>query len=214
MLLQIPNSPLANSPARVEWFARNPSVVKYFLIIYSITACLLATQFSWGEALFFLHLGLIVMVYEKFLPLFKIPLRHFPYFKSFVIAYVWSMATCYPAVKMSGASYWHCIHLFVFIWCLTMVFDMRDFSRDQQEKLKTLIALWGIKASKLLVVLVFFFNLILLHLFLIEDNVWVSVLTGFIFMFLVIKVRDDISDLYLIFGIDSLMVMKLLYLVK
>lgn len=95
-----------------------------------------------------------------------------------------------------------------------MVFDMRDFSRDQQEKLKTLIALWGIKASKLLVVLVFFFNLILLHLFLIEDNVWVSVLTGFIFMFLVIKVRDDISDLYLIFGIDSLMVMKLLYLVK
>ena len=198
---------------RAVWFENKKKIIKLTFFIYVFTLIFLVMKLALSEILFYLHLGLLVVIYEVQVIKLKVSLRKIPYLKSFIISYVWVMATCFIPVYSSDAHPIYYLECFLFIWVLTMAFDIRDENYDHQQGLKTFIGLWGARKNKVFITLVFTFNLILLHAFLIPKSFIASLSILTFFLVMIFKIRDQISDYYLIFGIDSIIMMKLLYLI-
>ncbi|HET7818843.1 MAG TPA: UbiA family prenyltransferase [Bacteroidia bacterium] len=94
-----------------------------------------------------------------------IRLRDLPFLKIFIISFVWSYCTILLPVTYSNIAFDR-LHLFLmlmerflFIFAITIPFDIRDIEVDKQNRLKTLPLILGVKNSWLL-------SYILLSLFL------------------------------------------------
>lgn len=122
--------------------------------------------------------------------------REIPYLKIFMIAFVWSAATILLPVIQSGNTYWdeHVIQMFferfLFIFAITIPFDIRDIEADRQGGLKTLPLLLNEKRSMIVsyLSLLIFFIISFFHYRL--HNHWfiiwalgISAFTTFIFLY-------------------------------
>lgn len=212
-ILQSPlhNTRRPNSP-RTDWYNKYHQHLKPFIIVELIALTIMCFFFTWGELIFFAHLGLLVLAYDTIFAFIKFPLRQIPYLKSVIIAYVWAMATTFPAVSIAEASPIYIVECFVFIWCLTVVFDLRDISIDKAVGLRTIISLIGEQPIRFLLAIIFLADAFYTSHILFAGGWWVAIISTVFYIAGVFTVKDKVSDYFLVFGIDSLILLRLCYL--
>lgn len=115
----------------------------------------------------FLVSGFIALLYS--LPvkgwLARFSLRRLPFFKTFILALVWSSITVFiPAVHISSVPGYEIIQIFagrfIFIFSLALLFDIRDIEADQSAGIKTIPVVFGETLTRRLsVILLFLFPL-------------------------------------------------------
>ena len=173
LITVITNKEALNSDKH-KWVLKN-STLFYWLIILSVAGFLWALINADKDVLITLApIALLTIFYS--LPIFKnkksiFRLREIPCLKIFLISFVWSAATIFLPIIQSGK--YHdkeniiamLAERFLFVFAITIPFDIRDMKADKMENLKTIPLLIGKKNALLLanIVLYSFTFLCLLH---------------------------------------------------
>ncbi len=169
-LITILTNPLALEGDKHRW-VKNHKTAFYFLVLVSMIGFICAALLAKKTVLLFLApIGLITLLYS--LPLFKsrgnyLRLREIPFLKIFLIAFVWSTTTILLPLIESGNPYnkahilFMLIERFLFIFAITVPFDIRDIIHDKQVGLKTFPVIIGEKRSILFAnIALFLFSLL------------------------------------------------------
>ncbi|KAA3440652.1 UbiA prenyltransferase family protein [Rufibacter hautae] len=149
------NVPLST---RTKWVRKN----RLELIFISVASALCVVYLYWTAIFelnfwFMLHLFVVAGLYS--VPVVPegdgyIPLRDIPFLKVFLIAYVWSAITVQlPLMEMgrdlfSGNSFILFLRRFLFLFSLTLVFDIRDVHKDKLTQTVTFPTKWGVQNTK------------------------------------------------------------------
>lgn len=141
---------------KFSWIARNLKLF-YFIVFSSVAGFIIAACFAkWSVLITLFPLGALTFlysfpVYKKGIKIFR--LREVPLAKIFIISLVWS-ATCVllPVVQANlHTEPWLLLLLicerFLFVFAITVPFDIRDMESDQKSNLKTLPLLVGERTS-------------------------------------------------------------------
>ncbi|HXD94135.1 MAG TPA: UbiA family prenyltransferase [Bacteroidia bacterium] len=154
---------------------RNNITAFYILMIFSVIGFLGALVFAKTEVIVtLLPIGLITIFYS--LPIFKsnqklFRLREISILKIFLISTIWALSTILLPVIQSG-SYFDSTNVllmiterFLFVFAITIPFDIRDIESDKNAGLKTIPLLIGEKKATQLAMfsLVLFTVLCLVH---------------------------------------------------
>jgi hypothetical protein len=139
--------------------------------------------------------GLIAVVSVWYvLPVVKKPLRDVPYIKTILIAVVWSFMLIY--VPMGGIvenKMWPSLTGFLFIYGITVPFDIRDLKYDEVEK-RTLPMVIGMRSSKILslvFVTVFYVYIAKINVNILESLLFVGSYLIYVGLILGITPRSD-----------------------
>ena len=224
LLIKPGHNLLANSTQhlRQQWFIANKKLI-LMMITFSLAIVVSLSFFiSFNDLLIFSHLFVLVLFYEK-IGHFKFKelkfikeLRGVPYLKSLLISYVWAASCSMPQIveilfkrPLGVTDYLVGIESFCFILALTIPFDIRDFEYDQKLKLKTLVHLMGIKKTKVICMLLM---LLSLSITLNSHTTFYPVvgLILVIYSYILLKAKSSLHDYYFFFGLDSLIILKLL----
>jgi 4-hydroxybenzoate polyprenyltransferase len=157
-----------------NWVSRNRTLF-YLLVAVSVIGFLISVALAKRVVLITLApIALVTIFYS--LPVFKnatniFRLREIPALKIFLIAFVWSAATILLPIIQSGVIYneWHVLLMFIerflFVFAITIPFDIRDMRADARSGLKTIPLLIG-KTRAIMVAngsLILFLILSILH---------------------------------------------------
>ncbi|MFB9863246.1 UbiA family prenyltransferase [Rufibacter immobilis] len=165
------NQEVAVSP-RTQWIRNN----RLELIFIAIGSAMCVIYLYWTALFdlsfwFLLHLIVVAGLYsiavvpegDRY-----IPLRDIPFLKVFLIAYVWSAVTVQlPLMEVdrdlfSGNNLILFVRRFLFIFSLTLVFDIRDVHKDKLTNTVTFPTKWGVQKTKWLALFTLFLFAILL----------------------------------------------------
>jgi len=155
-LVTVIKNPQALNDEKHKW-VKNHLLAFYILVAASVAGFALAVCFAKKEVLITLFpIGLLTLLYS--MPLLKIKknvfrLREIPLAKIFVISLVWSGATILLPVIESGRVFetGHVLLLlierFIFVFAITVPFDVRDMNSDRESNLKTIPLMLGEKKA-------------------------------------------------------------------
>lgn len=135
----------------------------------------------------------------------KLRLRDLNWIKIFLIAIVWAYVTVILPIAEVRNIIWSDLFIFIeraiFIFMITLPFDIRDLKVDQYNKVKTIPAVYGISFTMKLVVGCFIFLLLLAvanYLLIPESPIyfaayglWLSLISTYIFIRISINKTDD-----------------------
>lgn len=215
---------------RQEWFLKYK---KFFFVLISSSLVIVASlSFYLSKIDFFIfsHLFILVLFYEKndffkFISFKRTKgikeikgIRSVAYLKSPLIAYVWATTCCFPQILQQQTIHTLGVQAFLiwaesfsFILALTIPFDIRDSEHDKKYQLKTLMHLLGIKKVKILCIGLMTFSLSVSLVFH-NANVMASMLILVMYCYFLIKAKSSLHDYYFFFGLDSLIILKLLFI--
>jgi 4-hydroxybenzoate polyprenyltransferase len=173
-LITVITNPLALESDKHKWVKDNRKFF-YSIVIISLTGFIISIALAKREVICTLApIALITLFYS--LPLFKhdiflFRLREIPLLKIFLISFVWSAITILLPIIQSGLPYdrMHVtlmfIERFLFIFAITIPFDIRDIAIDQPSGLKTIPILLGEKRSLIMsnMALILFIGLCVFH---------------------------------------------------
>ncbi len=143
---------------RLHWIRENKLLLQtivmgsILLVLYLYYTALFTLNF-W----FILHLGVVAGLYSvPFIPDREgnIPLRDVPLLKVFLIAYVWSAITVQLPLMEASHDLFKADSLllfarrFLFLFALTLVFDIRDVEKDTRFGTVTFPVKWGVTRTK------------------------------------------------------------------
>jgi 4-hydroxybenzoate polyprenyltransferase len=153
-----------------KWVKNNLNLF-YLLVFASIAGFICVSFLAKKEVLIALApIALITVfysipIYGKKINIFR--LRDIPYIKIFLISFVWSASTILLPIIQSGLAFnkAHVIIMlterFLFVFAITIPFDIRDIQADKQSGIKTIPLLFDKNKSMILsYVLLFIFFLI------------------------------------------------------
>ncbi|WP_048922332.1 UbiA prenyltransferase family protein [Rufibacter radiotolerans] len=143
---------------RAAWIQKN----RLELIFLSLGSALSVLFLYWTAIFdlnfwFLLHLVVVAGLYSvAIVPEGDryIPLRDIPLLKVFLIAYVWSAVTVQLPLMEAGRDLFAGENLliflrrFLFLFALTLVFDIRDLYKDKQSGTLTFPGKWGVLKTK------------------------------------------------------------------
>lgn len=141
---------------RHSWIKKYPKRF-YFIVFFSILGFLVSILLAKEKVLIALApIGLLTIFYS--LSFFKklkyvFRLREIPFLKIFLISFVWSIVTILLPIIQSNNNYDNkhillmLIERFIFVFAITIPFDIRDISDDRASGLKTIPILIGQKKS-------------------------------------------------------------------
>lgn len=142
----------ALSEEKFSWIAKNLKLF-YFIFFSSVIGFIIAACFAkWTVLVTLFPLGAITFlysfpVYKKGKTIFR--LRELPFIKIFIISIVWSLTSIMlPAVEASvnlrsGNIALMMVERFLFVFAITIPFDIRDMESDRKSGLKTLPLIVG-----------------------------------------------------------------------
>lgn len=193
-------------------------LIFYFNASFSAVASIFLLLFSSENTLFQLIPAFILGVLYIIPILGKYRLRDFPFVKLFVVALVWAWATVYLPFVNDLKDYKNLSPFFIerllFIFAITLPFDIRDLELDKIEKVKTLSASLGATYTiSLSMTLLIAWAVLAFNLY--EKN-WTLFLGGFGIAFLVfrlnyIKIKDSYFGIILDGSILLLAMMALFF---
>lgn len=204
------------------------SKFRHHIIIYAVLAGIGGTICFWYVSLA-VQLSLIIPAIISLgyvIPFLsgKKRLRDFNHIKIFLIAIVWSWVTVFlPALelgKLLEAGTWLMgIERCLFIFAITLPFDIRDLKVDTHSKVKTIPAVIGIKRTKLLglgvLVTASLLSALLSYLGYYDQHVLLGLLLSYVSTWFFIRYADRIHHDYFFTGlIDGTMILQfaLIYL--
>lgn len=158
--------------------------IKIELFLYIIIIVAHMAYMPHKEILFLLHLAFISVLYNFPYSRLKIRARQLPYIKIFLISYVWaSISIIYPWVQSHGFTIppKHVLFLFLahllFIYSITIPFDIRDYENDRKKYLRTIPHLLGIYWAKISAILaICAFAIIIISI--LGTNLWIMAFVG------------------------------------
>ena len=169
---------------------------------------------------------IISFFYSRGHVLFKnIQIRNKGFLKCLSIAWVWVIVSAMaPLVVQSNGQinlnpfsnyiFMHLLQLFIFILILAILFDIKDLNRDQDEKVKTLVAKYGIKPTiyKFIIPLVLMYLWVSLFLFFRLEQPFIYLLIPFFIIFLIFLITYQVQKRLAIHEnillIDGLIILK------
>ena len=220
---------------RSEWYNKHKKNIYTRQVIYTFIVFFIAFfKFKIFDLLtssncLFWMLILVTLFFTSFyylptiLPQKKNIIRTSGYLKSISIAWVWTVVTCVIPIWLSGKfnlmivgfTFWfHLIQLFLFIFILAVLFDIKDINRDQQELTNTIVVKIGKDKIRTRIILpVLFLSSILAVIeFQILNESLLLLLPQLALVVLVYWVSNLIIDIrsifYNILLIDGLMIIK------
>ncbi len=147
------------------------------------------------------------------------------YLKSISIAWVWAIATCVIPIWLLGKfnlmvaniPFWfHFIQLFLFIFILAVLFDVKDINRDKQELVNTIAVKMGkdeIPKKIVLPILIICAIIAIVETYLIDEPIlvlWTQLLLMVLIYWVSKLIMGIRSILYNIILIDGLMIIKVI----
>jgi len=173
-LITIITNPKALEDDKHSWVKKNLKSF-YILVAVSIIGFVITAFLAKKIVLItLLPFGIITLFYS--LPVFKTKrtifrLREIPCLKIFLIAFVWAATTILLPILQLGNSYnrWHIITMmlerFIFVFAITIPFDIRDMKSDEKTGLQTIPLIIGEKKSILVanIYLLLFLVLCIFH---------------------------------------------------
>ena len=167
------------------------------------------------------HLALISMLYS--LPVVPGPkgwvlLRNIPLLKLFLIAYVWACVTVWLPLLAAGwdirsGEGWHLFALrFLFIFPLTIIFDIRDVDKDQATETLTLPRLVGVGRAKGIAWLILLAYLVLVSLTLSGSHRVALILCGWVYGVVIGLAHKSRSEYFYALAADGMLVLPMVVL--
>lgn len=148
------------TPGKMGWFLKHRYVLYPLLGLNLIVLIGVFPYHSGPQSLFFLHLGVISILYnvpDRLANTSYRSIRSIPLLKVFLIAYVWAaIGVFYPGLLSGRADdevYTLFFLFFSFIIAITLPFDIRDYAPDQNRSLLTVPGVMGIGPTKWLAML-------------------------------------------------------------
>lgn len=156
------------------------------------------------------------------LPIFKnkFRLRDFNYIKIFLIAIVWAYITVTIPILSGGEnslSYYTIalisLERMLFVFAITIPFDIRDYEIDKEANVNTLVHKFGIEGSKKLSIVLVFFSLLINFTLrsngVISDGVYLQLLIFYILLIFIIIYASKYKSDYLYSGVlDGTMILS------
>ncbi|MCO5231841.1 MAG: UbiA family prenyltransferase [Chitinophagales bacterium] len=154
------------------WMDEHKYVVKLCLVLSVVVGGIATFKANIEGVVVLFCLGIISFLYNVNIPIGNkiLTIRRIPFAKIFLIAIVWaSMAVVLPWVEKYGWSWdMKMIQLFfiqfLFIFIITLPFDINDVEVDKEVGVNTIPILIGIKKSKILLTILTFVYLFVLFL--------------------------------------------------
>ena len=182
----------------------------YFLILLILLSHLLYLNFY--TIAYLAHLGLISTLYnvpEKSYKKSIFPLRSIPFLKVFLISYVWaSISALLPVIShggsISGQAMLIFLMQFLFIFSITLPFDIRDFTADYKKHIITTPHAIGMKATKMLS---WFSILLFASIFIYMTGTWIIMILTAIVGSLIFFSTPKKKDHYFTFFMDGTIVL-------
>lgn len=142
----------------------------------------------------------------------KIRLRDFPFIKIFLIALIWALVcVILPAAEsefqMANANLWKLfIAHFLFIFAITIPFDIRDLEYDRSVDVKTIPLVFGVGKSLIISIAMLITATIIYLSFDLNFNArFATTITMFISSIFILNAYERKHDLYYLFWMDGLM---------
>jgi 4-hydroxybenzoate polyprenyltransferase len=205
-----------------QWKQNHAIMIKFLLLGCGLILLWSIQFFSFITLLFIAHLGIISILYvlpirykNKFYSLRNIPLA-----KIFFLSYVWaSLTVIVPFLDNDLLSNIKVIQLFIerflFVFAITIPFDVRDLLRDKKESLKTLPISFGICRS-LQLSRVFLISFVVISF--VTDGISYVSLTRVICATIAFVMLDKINlknkDNFYLIGLDGLLILYFVLLVS
>ena len=147
--------------ARHRWLVAHHRPLWVLCVVSALVLGVMALGMGWQAWLLLGHLGVLSLAYSvPFLPHatgVKRPLRGLPGLKIFLIAYVWAVATVGLPALLAGVPLFapHTLALMaergLFIFALTLPFDVRDMAGDRAAGVLTLPHVLGERGTAFLI---------------------------------------------------------------
>ena len=201
--------------ARKDWLTKNKTAI-YLLMLFSITmAIYMAVNFKLNTqiAIFFTAAASI---------LYPFGLRKIPFAKIFIISFVWMGSTMLLLVLENNISIsqnviLHLVARFLFVFAITIPFDIRDLKYDAQT-LRTIPLFFGAARARFIAVFVLFISGIIsifqyFDLGLIFPNLLALILLYLAASILILKSDKKKGERYFSFWVESLSIFSYLFLV-
>ncbi|MFC6996299.1 UbiA prenyltransferase family protein [Rufibacter roseus] len=205
---------------RTQWVRQNRLLLQTIAMASALCAITLYyTALFELNFWFILHLLVVAGLYSvPFIPEQDryIPLRDVPLLKVFMIAYVWTAITVQlPLMEaahdlFSPENLFLFLRRFLFIFSLTLVFDIRDVNKDQLTGTITFPVKWGVERTKKLA-------LLLLLLFVLSSPIgatwWQALglaLSGVAAAALIRKTHANRSQYFFLIAADGMMLVQVL----
>jgi 4-hydroxybenzoate polyprenyltransferase len=172
------------------------------------------------RSIFFLaHLGFISVAYSiPILARGKKNLRSIKFLKIFLITYVWAASTVIMPVVGAGLPIFQrdVLLLFaeraLFIFAITLPFDIRDYRSDIQHKVLTIPGLIGIQATKTLafLCLLVFFLINLVHYDFHSGMLWAKLISGITTFGIIVFAHEGRHEYYFTGLLDGTIIIQFL----
>jgi len=219
-----PKEPQASPFLRVRWFFKHNKVMVLITIISGIVLMPLFFLLSPVSQILLVFLSVLSIGYG--LPIFsirgkKFGLRSVPGIKSLMIALVWTVSgVLLPIFEAERAQL---IHLslsdeailfakrFVFIFALTIPFDIRDLFQDSIEGVKTIPVIFGEKKAYLFCQALLAIYMVLLFLFRgngFSPDFFALGLTTILTGWLIFKSEWEKDEYYYFFYMDGILILQ------
>ena len=201
--------------ARKDWLAKNKIAI-YLLMLFAITmAIYVAFNFKLNTqiAIFFTAVASI---------LYPFGLRKVPFAKIFIISFVWMGSTMLLLVLEKNISIsqnviLHLVARFLFVFAITIPFDIRDLKYDAQN-LRTIPLFFGAARARFIAIFALFICGIIsifqyFDLGLIFPNLLALILLYLAASILILKSDKHKGERYFSFWVESLSIFSYLFLV-
>lgn len=205
----------AGEGEKMAWFRTHRHTMTVLISLNALGLLWAFPYHSWQESLFFIHLGIISVLYnvpDKYAQSKFRSARSVPLLKIFLIAYVWaSIGAIYPALLKDagpGSALLLFGLFFVFIVAITLPFDIRDYYGDKRVRLLTVPGLLGIRATKVMGVVLLFLYAVGLALFF--QQILAAGLLFVLASLLIVNASSKSPDWYFTGIIDSLLLLHFL----
>jgi 4-hydroxybenzoate polyprenyltransferase len=205
------------SDNRKKW-VENHKIFLYILIsLFALIGLWTLSSISWDGILFLIFLGGLGVLYS--LPN-KNGLKSIPSLKSIILILIWTGAVViFPLIELNkslleNSSLILFFKRLVFIACLTIPFDIRDYDSDKKNNINTIPVVIGIRNTKIICYVLLILYFILLYIF--DSGKQITLIYGlglanFMLAFFIYQSNQKKEDLFFWVKLDGIMILQFLF---
>ena len=200
---------------KTDWQAKNKTSTYFIMLISGIIIAYHFYYFKISTQIAIIFSGILSLLYP-------FGIRNIPFFKIFVIALIWTISTMLLLVLennmlISQNLILHLSARFLFVFAITIPFDIRDLKFDDK-KMKTIPIVFGEGKAKLIGVMALFFAelIAIVQMFYFDmefHNLIALICIFFLSAILMIKSSQDKTAMYFSFWVESLSIYFYLFLI-
>lgn len=229
ILISPPKEPQKSPYLRIRWFFAHYRLMVTFTLISVLSLIPLFFLISMPSRLLLIFSGVISVCYG--LPIFtlgdqKFGLRNIPGLKPFLITVVWVLSTVLLPILEAKELHLTTVSMqdttlliakrFLFVFALTVPFDVRDLFEDNKLGVKTIPVIIGEKRAYLFCSALLLGYVIMLFLYNnngFNANFFALTLTAALTAWLIFKSKGEKNEYYYFFYMDGVLILQYVFLV-